>query len=143
MNETKLRRPVRDELDYIGRELAAVDDAEKQLAAKKAELKRRLIVLADRHLELEGRSRAWELSALRRRVRLTYPDPTPKVDWDGFAREVGPELFFEVCRVKAAELDVGAWNRAVGEERTRDSVLGGHTEPGKPREPSLYIDEMS
>jgi hypothetical protein len=135
-----LRKATRSELDAILSELVAIDEQERGLVKRKEELKVRFVGLAEKHLEALGPSRVW--AGATKRVRATWPESTPTVDWDAFMREVGPDLFAEVCRVKGAELDLERWNEAVKEERVTDRKLEKCINSAKARRPSVYVEDL-
>lgn len=136
-----LKKAVRTELDDIAAQLVRLDEEETKLKELKIQLKERFVQLAPK-LERNGASVYWPVPRLNRRLRLTFTEGTPPVDWDRFSRIVGAELFLELCTVKTASLDVGLWNRAVAEERATDSQLQDCIGEAKPREPGLYVEKL-
>ncbi len=140
--ETTLRKPVRSEFDNLGAELVDIDEQIAGLKKRREKAVARFKELAGRHLIQEGASRQWPLSHLNKRIRVTEPEATPPMNYDQFMREIGAELFAEVCTVKTATLDVAEWNRAVAEERAKDSQLLKCLGDPVPRKASLYVEKI-
>lgn len=136
-----LRKAVRQDLDEVALRLFALDEAADKLQEERAQLRKRFIELSAK-LERDGPSVYWPVPEVGKRLRLSWAESTPPVDWDKFARSVGPAVFFEVCAVRSASLDVQAWNRAVAEEQATDSQLQACIGEAGPRSPGLYIERI-
>ncbi len=139
---TTLRKEVRSEFDTIGAELVDIDGQISGLKVRREKAVARFKELAARHLVQEGASRQWQLTHIGKRIRVTEPEPSVPMDYDLFMREIGHELFSEVCIVKSATLNVEAWNQAVAEERASDSTLMKCLGEPVPRKPSLYVEKI-
>lgn len=137
-----IRKAARIELDDIAAQMVVIDEQQAKLKDQRGGLTKRFLELAVRHIEEDGKSRVWPVPQFGKRVRVTQAEPTIPVDYDKFMRDIGPELFAQVCKVKTAELDVERWNGAVTDERAKDSQLEKCVGESKSRAPGIYVENI-
>lgn len=132
-----LRKEVREELDSITSHLVNLSREMKEIESLVKQLKARYLDLAERHVDMDSRSRIWPVDSLGMRARATYPEASPpSVDYDKLMRIIGSEVFAGIFTVKNAEMDLDAWNEAVKNEEVRDQhlmdCLGDQRDPPRP-----------
>ena len=77
-------------------------------------------------------------------IRVTRPEYSPTINPQKFLEALGDTLlFFEVVKVLKVELNVDAWEKAVGEERAKRSSLTASLEQRDPPKPSVVVKEAS
>lgn len=133
--EDKIQRELTRKGTQLGKTLRKLHELEEKASI----LKNQLADLLEQHVELEGKSRYFQLPD-GSKLRGTWPELTPTLDWDAFMRDLGPELFASVCKVKSGELDVEAWEQSKALELVTDSQLSAHMGDPAPRRPTVTVD---
>jgi hypothetical protein len=140
-----LPKELEKELDHLTEKLVEVKKSSKALEKQEDEIKGRIraIALAYNLPVTRGSSQYLNLSSIRKALRITRPEKTPKINPEKLRELVGDDLFHEICTVLSVDLDISKWHDLVDQEAVLESMLFDAIIPDDPDAPEALTIAVS
>lgn len=134
----KLGKATRLRLLAVLDEGARLDALAKQTEQRLDELKQEARSLVEKHRDaLEHEAASYYFAHGPLRLVVTYPEPTPEVDFEKLRGLVGDEVFRGIAAPTGYKLDMNLWRQACDLELCTAAQLADCLLPPKPRKASV------